>query len=265
MAIELTCDNFDLEETAESGQCFRWRKISEGEYLIPAFGRALKVRQEGNRFSFSCSEEEWQEVWKDYFDFDRDYGNIGECIRKSGDRHLEECFEKGSGIRVLSQELWEMIVSFMISQNNNIPRIKGSIEKICALAGKIIKGSDVYAFPGPGDLKPEAFDDPSLGLGYRAEYLKEMFAQTAEDSGWLEELKKLSYEEARKMLISKKGIGPKVADCVCLFGLSHRDAFPVDTHIKQLLAKYYPSGFDTKRFEGFGGIIQQYLFYFEIK
>ncbi|MCR5311184.1 MAG: 8-oxoguanine DNA glycosylase [Lachnospiraceae bacterium] len=265
MAVELICDNFDLEQTAESGQCFRWRKISEGEYLIPAFCRALKVKQDGNRFSFSCDDKEWKEIWKDYLDFDRDYGKIGECIKRSGDRHLAECFEKGCGIRVLSQDLWEMIVSFMISQNNNIPRIRGSIEKICALAGKRIEGTDVYAFPGPSDLSPGAFDDASLGLGYRAGYLKEMFEYTAENPEWLEGLKKLSYEEARKLLISKKGIGPKVADCVCLFGLSHRDAFPVDTHIKQLLSKYYPGGFDTKPYEGFGGIIQQYLFYYEIK
>ena len=258
-------DYFDLKQIAESGQCFRMREAAPGEYVIPAFGRVLRVKQKGSELSFSCDEREWEEIWKDYFDFDRDYGKIGECIRKNGDSHLADCFEAGRGIRILAQDLWEMIITFMISQNNNIPRIKGSVEKICALGGKKIKGTDIYAFPGPDDLNPAVFGDSSLGLGYRADYLREMFETTAADPSWLDKLKTLSYEEARKVLISKKGIGPKVADCVCLFGLSHRDAFPVDTHVKQLLSKYYPNGFDTSPYTGFKGIIQQYLFYYEIK
>ncbi|MCR5278112.1 MAG: 8-oxoguanine DNA glycosylase [Lachnospiraceae bacterium] len=204
--------------------------------------------------------------WARYFDLSRDYSAIESAIRSSGDAHLIEAFNSGSGIRILKQDLWETIISFMISQNNNIKRIAGSIEKLCKLADRKIKGfEDVFAFPKPEDLDPAVFDDTSLGLGYRAGCIRDMFVYTASHPEWLKELREAPYEDAKRLLMDKKGIGPKVSDCICLFALSHVDAWPVDTHVKQLVAKYYPNGFDFERYKGFAGIIQQYLFYYEIK
>lgn len=284
-------DNFDLRQIAESGQCFRWKRIShnaeEQTYLIPAFGRALYVTQKGNEFDFSCTEEEWGEVWAPYFDMDRDYAGLGEKILASDDEHLKECYRLGSGIRILKQELWEIIFSFMVSQNNNISRISATIEKVCEACGKAALGySDdreafcgnsaslksgegvldkVYRFPSWEEIPDVIFDEKSFGFGYRNEYLRGLCLELSERPEWLGELKAMSYEAAMKSLLAKKGIGIKVANCISLFGLGHIDAFPVDTHIKQLLDRYYPNGLDLSGYEGEAGIIQQYLFYYELK
>lgn len=122
--------NFDLEQIAQSGQCFRWRKIDEGKYIIPAYDHVVTVAQSGDKFEFSCTEEEYQKIWKHYFDLELDYGRIIEAI-DTKDRFLKEAAAYGSGIRILNQELWEMIISYIISQNNNIPRIKKGIEAVC--------------------------------------------------------------------------------------------------------------------------------------
>jgi len=336
-------DNFDLKQIAESGQCFRWKLISENDneqtYMIPAFGKALYVSQKGNEFDFSCSEEEWESIWKSYFDIDRDYAKLGEKILASDDEHLKECYALGSGIRILKQDLWEMVFSFMVSQNNNIARISATIEKVCEACGKPAiadntesrnyfvsdndnnfkednksrgdnesgndksrgdnesgnnksrddneSGNDksrndnkscnydnssddkkcfpVYRFPNWDEIPEEIFDDRSFGFGYRNDYLRKICQELCIDPEWLEKLRKMSYEDAMKALLAKKGIGVKVANCISLFGLSHIGAFPVDTHIKQLLEKYYPNGLDLSRYEGEAGIIQQYLFYYELK
>ena len=122
--------NFDLEQIADSGQCFRWRKIDDGKYLIPAYDHIVTVAQSGEKFEFSCTEAEYQKIWKHYFDLELDYGKIIAAIDKN-DTFLKEAAEYGSGIRILKQELWEMIISYIISQNNNIPRIKKGIEAVC--------------------------------------------------------------------------------------------------------------------------------------
>ncbi len=276
--IQLESPYFDPEQIMESGQCFRWQKKDNGVYCLVAFGRYLEMTKAGNITTFYCDEKEWNGLWKTYFDIDRDYDAISQKIAGSGDAHLKEAFAIGQGIRILKQDLWEMIVSFMISQNNNIPRIRGSIEALCERAGIKCDSGDkmsggnadvslrpLYAFPGPGDLDTGVFDDKSLGLGYRAPFLAEMFSFAKENPGWIDNLREMNYEQAMDALIARKGIGPKVANCICLFGLGHVDAFPIDTHVKQLLARYYPGGFDFKSFEGVAGIIQQYLFYYELK
>lgn len=255
--IEIQIDHLDLKQTAESGQTFRWR-YENGEWLIPAFGRVLHAIQNGNSFTFSCDESEWECIWRSYFDLDTDYSKVEELINKYGDSHLKECFVHGSGIRILRQDLWEMIITFMISQNNNIPRIKGSVEKICESFGK------AGAFPGPFDCPKGCFDDKWFGLGYRNEYLELMYKYGRENPDFTDRLKELSYDDCIKELKNHKGIGAKVANCIALFGLHHTESFPVDTHVKQLLEKYYPDGLDLAPFEGYAGIIQQYLFYYEI-
>lgn len=240
--------------------------MSDSEVKIIAFDRVLRIDKEKEGFSFDCSEEEFDNIWSSYFDLQTDYNRIENIIMSSEDTHLKECFSAGSGIRILRQDLIEILVSFLISQNNNIPRIKGSLEAICKKGGfTAINDADEFILPKPGEIDPDFFMDKSLGLGYRDIYLKEMYEFLEREKGWPEYLKTLDYEAARKELMSKKGIGPKVADCVSLFGLHHIDAFPIDTHVKQLLAKYYAAGFDYETYRGFLGIVQQYLFYAELK
>ncbi|MBR5897422.1 MAG: 8-oxoguanine DNA glycosylase [Lachnospiraceae bacterium] len=261
----LKLDHFNPWEIAGSGQCFRWKEIADDTVRIVAFGRCLDIVRRDDFYEADCTEEEWQNIWAPYMDADTDYCGIESLIRKSGDAHLLESFKCGCGIRILKQDLWEVIISFLISQNNNIGRIKGSIEALCREAGIRAAGDKgEYAFPGPTDLDPEIFERVNLGLGYRVPYLKEMYEFAAAHPEWLDSLKKMSYEEARTELLKRKGIGPKVADCICLFGLHHIDAFPIDTHVKQLLLKYYPDGFEHEYFKGVAGVIQQYLFYYEL-
>ena len=269
-------DHFDLQIIAESGQCFRWKKVSSDPmtYEIIHKGHFLRIQKipctddtatRGASFDLSCSEETFDSVWKDYFDLQTDYYAIEKSIYAFNDKHLIECFEKGAGIRILKQDLWEMIVSFMISQNNNIKRISNSIEKICNKAAlPAIENQTAYRFPLPGEINESLFEDTSLGLGYRVPYLIEIYKYGRENPGWLNELEAMSFDDAYKNLLSHLGIGPKVSNCICLFGLHHTEAFPIDTHIKQLLNKYYNGHFDTDKFPDSAGIIQQYLFYYEI-
>ena len=257
-------DHFNPREIAGSGQCFRWKEAGDDTVKVVAFGKCLEIVKREDSFEYDCSDDDWNNVWAPYLDTDTDYCGIEALIRKSGDAHLLEAFECGQGIRILKQDLWEVIISFLISQNNNISRIKGSIEALCREAGMRAGDSEEYAFPGPTDLNPEIFERVNMGLGYRVPYLKEMYEHAAAHPEWIESLKTMNYADARAELLKRKGIGPKVADCICLFGLHHIDAFPIDTHVKQLLAKYYPEGFNHEYFKGVAGVIQQYLFYYEL-
>ena len=263
-------NNFDIRQIADSGQCFRWKKIDiegyEKSYIVPAFDKVLYIYQNGNEIELSCSEEEWNNIWYFYFDCSRDYEALGITILNSNDHHLIEAYNFGKGIRILKQELFETIFSFIISQNNNIKRISKSIELICLKCGKLIdKNNNEYSFPKIEDIPLNIFDDTSLGLGYRADYLKEFCKFVLNNPNWLNSLKDMSYEKAFDNLISIKGIGKKVAECVCLFGLGFVHAFPIDTHIKSILNNYYPKGIDLKAYKNEAGIIQQYLFYFDLK
>ena len=261
----VSIDHFDIKSIAESGQCFRFKQESRDTWSFVAFGQKVTVKQLDDSIDVSCSKEEWEETFAPYFDATTDYSLVEKIVRDFNDEHLLLSYNKGRGIRILRQDLWEVIISFLISQNNNIPRIKSIIEKLCSEAGVPAKGKPgIYAFPNPFDLSEDFFDTHELGLGYRKDYLKEMYSFARKNPDWLSFLQTLSYEDARRELLLRKGIGPKVADCICLFGLHHIDAFPVDTHVKELLNKYYSGSLDVSRFNGYAGIIQQYLFYYEI-
>ena len=250
--------NLDLGQISDSGQTFRWREISAGTFEIPALGRRLLITQKDDLFQAECDEDEWKEVWEPYFDLSFDYEGVGKLIMSSQDEYLKSAFKSGSGIRILRQDLWEMIITFMISQNNNIPRIRGSVEKLCERC--TVDGH----FPKAEEMDPDIFDDRSLGLGYRAPYLREMCIYAAGHPGLADELKAMEYEEAKQKLLSFKGIGEKVANCVLLFGLHHVDAFPVDTHIRKILSEHYPEGFPLEKYKGCAGIVQQYMFYADL-
>lgn len=268
--MKININNFNLKQIAESGQCFRWKEIKNNSfdysYVIPAFGKCLIVSQIGNEITFSCDEIEWKNIWQDYFDYNRDYESLGNTILNSSDKHLIDSYLNGTGIRILKQDLWEVIFSFMISQNNNIKRISNSIELICQKCGKLIDNTNnVYSFPSVNEIPIEIFNDSSLGLGYRADYLRNLCIFVKENDDFISSLYKMNYDEAYKALISIKGIGKKVAECICLFGLGFVNAFPIDTHVKALLEKYYKDGIDLSLYPNEAGIVQQYLFYYELK
>jgi N-glycosylase/DNA lyase len=265
--MKITIRNLDLAQIADSGQCFRWNRTGDDQYEVIAFDRYISIRQDGEDFFLSCDEKEWEDIWSDYLDMDTDYDTVVRSIEESEDEYLKEALRCGRGIRILRQDLWETLISFIISQNNNIKRIRSSIEAICKKAGlPLINDAPAgkYRFPKPGEIDRDFFSDRDLGLGYRDVYLAEMYDYAYMSDSFPDILKTMDNREAFLLLKSFKGIGDKVANCVCLFGLHHIDAFPIDTHIKQILDRYYPNGFDFDRYRGYAGIVQQYMFNYKV-
>ncbi len=258
--------DFDLNQISRSGQCFRMCQLSEDTYSLIAYGKYLEVRQQDTQVTFSCSEEEYETLWRRYFDLDLDYGKIKKAVDPE-DAYLLEAVQIGGGIHILQQELWETIVTFILSQQNNIPRIKKCVSTLCREFGEKacdFRGNVYDLFPKPQALAQVSEDVlRGLGLGYRASYIKKTAQAVCDGRIDLENLFSMNYEEAHTELMKLCGVGKKVADCVCLFALHHIEAFPVDTHIQDMLDRY-PKGFPFVRYQGFAGILQQYAFYYEL-
>lgn len=258
--MEIGVRDFDLDQIAASGQCFSWRGPVNGRYSISAHGKTVEAAQSGETLFLTCSPGEFDAVWRAYFDLDADYGAVKAKIDPA-DPCLTAAAAKGGGIRILRQDLWEVMAGFLISQNNNIGRIRRSVRGL----------SDAYGagggFPRPDDLLGAAeVDFQALGLGYRAKYLVEL-VKTLSNGGLealAEELALCDDKAAEARLTALYGVGKKVADCILLFGLHRLDLFPLDTHIKQILARCYPGGFPYERYRGALGIVQQYLFYYDL-
>ena len=266
--------NFNLEQIADSGQCFRWRKLDEGKYLIPAYDHQVTVAQSGEKFEFSCTGEEYKKIWEHYFDMKIDYGRIIDSI-DDNDTFLKEAAAYGSGIRILNQELWEMIISYIISQNNNIPRIKKGIEAVCDRYKAVIckdeqdnlekTENEIYGFPHLTDIEKNGGRQSlsELGLGYRDEYIWLMCEYEHENKVFFDNLRKCDYEQSMKMLMEHKGIGRKVANCISLFGLHHLDACPIDVWMKKIIDEEY-GGIQPKWMsDRYAGIYQQYAFFYK--
>ena len=259
-------NNFDLKEICISGQCFRMHE-DDGAFTVIAGDRYLKVSQDGENVTFFCDREEFEGFWKEYFDLDTDYEAILAAVDPE-DSYLMRAADTACGVRILRQGLWEMIVTFLISQQNNIPRITKCVENICRAYGRKCRaadGTEYYAFPEPEALA--SLEEDALmacNLGYRSKYVVRCARKIAGGSFDLEALKTMDYEEAKAYLLTLFGVGEKVANCICLFALHHVDAFPIDTHIRQVLDAHYADGFPFDRYRGFAGIIQQYIFYFEL-
>jgi len=247
--------DLNIEQIADSGQCFRMDKVADGKWRLRAFNRELKISQQQEEVRFDCSAEEFDEIWFDYFDMSRDYGAIKSSVIELGDEYLSAAVKFGYGLRILRQDLWETIVSFIISQRNNIPKIKNTISKLC---------HDSVHFPSVAELA-EFSDDKlkSCGLGYRAKYVKDLAQNVRNGSFDLDKLKKLNYTQAIDYLKTQSGVGDKVANCVALFGLHKTEAFPVDVWIKRIIDTYYNGHFDASKFKDYAGIVQQYMFYYE--
>lgn len=265
--LTIEMDNFDLGQICRSGQCFRMEQIGENRYAVTAGDKYLELTQENGIVNFFCPEEEFLFFWISYFDLDSPYEAYIGAVNPR-DKYLLGAVEMGGGIRILRQDLWEMIVSFLISQQNNIVRIRRCIENVCRTFGEkkvSADGKEFYAFPTPEALA-EATEEQlrECNLGYRAKYVLHTAGRVAAGEISLENIAGMPYKKARHELLKLHGVGEKVADCICLFGLHHLDAFPVDTHIRQVLDAHYKRGFPNRRYRGFRGVIQQYIFYREI-
>lgn len=249
----------DLELTLDCGQAFRWTKQPDGSFSGVACGLFLNIKKEpsGEIVLKDTTLDDFNGVWRNYFDFDKDYASI--CATLKQDRLLAETVDRYYGIRILNQDSWEALCSFVISQQNNIKRIKGIIERLCTRFGDEIRDG-YYSFPSAQRLSRLTVEDfEALGTGYRAKYLERLSKGVASGDIDLEEIKKLPLDEARRALLEIYGVGVKVANCALLFGFGFYDAFPVDVWMKRVM-EYYPDGL-PECFNGIRGIAQQYLFH----
>ena len=262
--IVSTEDDFDLRKIFECGQCFRWNENEDGSYTGVAMGKAARISKAGGDIHISGTPEDWRQIWQGYFDMDRDYRALREsvCI----DSYMRDASEFGAGIRILNQDRWETLCSFIISQCNNIPRIKKIVETMCRCFGEPVElmGETYFTFPGASVIaKLEERDLAPLRCGYRAPYI--ISAARAVDSGELD-LESLSHtdaDSARRALKAMPGIGDKVANCVILFSLRIGSAFPIDVWMKKAIAQHYPQGLDPSVFGENAGLAQQYMFYYQ--
>lgn len=278
--LELQVRDFDLEQIFECGQCFRFEKKEDGSYLGIVAGIVVKLSiKKSGEFSGKLTVETNskkidKEFWETYLDLNRDYGQIKRKLSERDDK-IAHAISFGEGIRILKQDIFETIISFIVSQNNNIPRIKKCINLICEKFGKKIvdiNGEEYYSFPSIEELSRATVSDlVALKLGYRAKYIVSATNQIQQNLEGFNELKNMGYVEAREFLLNLTGIGPKVANCILLFALGKFEAFPIDIWVRRVMHEIY--GFDEKDLRGMvnyaesqfgenGGIAQQYLFYY---
>ena len=281
--------NFNLRQIADSGQCFRMVPCdpnrSQTAYRVISGRHFLIVEQTGDEVTFHCLSDEFA-FWEHYFDLKTDYDTYIRAIDPMDD-YLSRAAAFGSGIRILNQDLWEMVITFIISQQKTIPAIRALVETLSKKYGTRHKipptvSGYYYAFPSPEELNRASLDDLlALKLGYRAKYIKQICEDVCSGKLDLDRLRKLNYADSMEVLLSCYGIGVKVANCICLFGLHHIGAFPVDTWIKKiLLREYAPKSHCTghvpetrlcealieenfSKYPGFAGVLQQYIFFYE--
>jgi N-glycosylase/DNA lyase len=265
-------ENFDLSDTFECGQCFRFNKTQTGadDYEGTAFGKYLRIYHKDGNIYLKTNSGGFNNIWRSFFDLDRDYKKISETFEN--DEILKKAAEYGKGIRILKQEPFECLISFIITQNNNIPRIKKIIERLCENFGeKIISdeesGRIFYAFPTAEKIAELDLSDLDvIKSGFRAKYIHEAAKRIHSGEINLNDVYDLDSENGAEYLKQLKGVGNKVASCVLLFSYNKLDAFPVDVWIKKVLEKYYPSGFDYKTaFGAYAGLANSYLFNYERK
>ena len=274
MPFKFYADNFNLKDVFECGQCFRWNKNPDGSYFGVVSHSILCAKQNKNEITISVIEGEnlSNDFLEKYFDLNRDYKEITTTLSKV-DNSLKTAVEYGSGIRILNQDLWEMIISFIISANNNIPRIKSTIDKMSKAYGKKIK-DEYYSFPTPEELSKASVSDlRSLGLGFRDKRIYDVTKLIYNEEFDLDSLYNLNTQDAREKLMTLPGVGPKVADCILLFSdLKRLDVFPIDVWVKKVMSELYgtnpanPKEIQKVADEKFGslqGIAQQYLFYWK--
>lgn len=273
--------SFEPKHIFECGQCFRWNEELDGSYTGIVKNNVINVKKVDNRVIFSSmGADNLQELVIEYFDLNRDYEEIKDTLSKV-DEHLENSIKYGSGIRILNQDLWETIISFIISANNNIPRIKGIINRLSQKYGNTIKwrGKEYYTFPTVERLVEATVDDlRRMGLGFRDVRVYETTRKILEKQVDLVELhKENDTNKVRNMLLTLDGVGPKVADCILLFSTLKRfDVFPIDVWVRRVMNDLYIKNEDEtkvnkkeieklakEKYGNLEGIAQQYLFYWK--
>ncbi len=272
--------HFDVNMIFDCGQAFRFNPVEgsshDSEWSGVARGRFISVAQDGDDvIIYNADEADFHNIWKNYFSLDVNYGEIeADILSRSDSPRLRDAVEHGDGIRILRQEPWEALCSFIISQNNNIPRIKSLVSALSAAAGTRVDtagmeahgASDAeYSFPSverTAALGEQALKD--LHMGFRAGYIAETSSRVASGQTPLDAVYEIrDTADASAYLQKLRGVGPKVAACVLLFGFFRTDSFPIDVWIRRVLEKYYPAGFDPKSLGPYAGIAQQYLFRYE--
>ena len=279
--------DFNIKQILECGQCFRWERISDTNYIIVAYRRVIEVIQEGSTVTIlNTNMNDFNEIWKNYFDLDVNYEEVKEELSK--DELLKKSVEFGYGIRILNQDPFEMLISFIISARNSIPSIMKTIKKISERWGDRIEYKDniYYAFPTPEQLKEVSLEEiKETGASFRSKYIVDTISKVnaaldAKNNGELTEeleqfdleyIKSLPVDECHKALQNFMGVGAKVADCIMLFSMSKHSAFPVDVWIKRAMIHFYLAPdislnkirvFGREKFGELAGLAQQYLFYY---
>ncbi|MDU4143858.1 DNA glycosylase, partial [Clostridium sp.] len=267
--------NFNIKQILECGQCFRWEKVGELNYIGVAHGRVIEVIQEDDKVTIlNTNEEDFNNIWLDYFDLKRDYSEIKAGL--AHDEILGKSVEYGYGIRLLNQEHFELLISFIISARNSIPSIMKTIKKISEKWGTPIeyKGNTYYTFPTPEQLKDATEEEiKETGASFRSKYIVDTIAKVNENSYDfdLERISKLNTDECHVALQNFKGVGSKVADCIMLFSMRKYSAFPVDVWVKRAMIFFYGAEdaslnkiriFARDKFGELAGFAQQYLFYY---
>ncbi|MDF2672581.1 MAG: 8-oxoguanine glycosylase [Clostridiales bacterium] len=264
--------DFELKHIFDCGQCFRWNEDEDGSFLGIAQERAVRFIKKDNDIYIKGGNIGDKDLWTEYLDLKRDYGEIKNELSQDG--ILKEAIKHGEGIRILNQEPFEIIISFIISANNRIPMIKRAVQNISREFGKRIEfdKGEYYTFPNPFELsKASALDLQRCGCGFRAPYIVETTREIAEGRININEIKNMETDRAHNELVKLKGIGPKVADCILLFSMGKPDAFPVDVWVKRVMQYFYLApdvslkkirDYGRNKFGSLAGFAQQYLFYY---
>lgn len=261
--------DFSVAQTFDCGQCFRFDPVvsteHEVEYAGVAFGRYISFAQDGDILTITGTDEgEFESLWRRYLALDEDYTAIKRSVSAAANSPaMDEAIKFGGGIRILRQDPWEALCSFIISQNNNIPRIKKIIAAMSEKYGEPIGGGR-FAFPTAHALAGAGEDELfALRTGFRAKYIADAARKVASGELDLSAVAGMTHEEAQRVLCTVKGVGPKVASCALLYGFGKTDAFPVDVWMRRALDKYFPNGLDLAALGPNAGMAQQYLFYYE--
>lgn len=267
-------NDFTLSQILECGQCFHFDKLDEEVYEVVAFGIAVKMEQTDKVLRiYGSSMEDYEGIWKLYLDMDNDYGLIKQSVIKA-DGALKTAVDEKSGIHILNQDFFETLISFIVSQNKSIPQIKQCVKNISHRFGDEVigyNGEAFYVFPDVQRLHDATEEElRECKVGFRAPYIKNATEAVYSGAVTKEKLDELDIAQARELLMTIKGVGEKVANCVLLFGLGRREAFPVDVWMKRIMEQMYFDGKDTKKqdieafavnkFGDLGGYAQQYLF-----
>ncbi len=252
-------DNFDLEKTLNCGQCFRWKQNEDSSFSAVVGQSYCTVQQEDTHFQIKNIDENSVAQWINYFDLDRSYNEIQKYLCQRCEKLIKAVAYAG-GIRILAQDPWEALCSFIISQNNNIPRIKGIIERLCYQFGMPCGSS--YTFPSAETLSRRTVEDLApLRAGFRSKYIIDAAQKVVSGQIDFDKLRNMPLNEAQSELRKIKGVGAKVADCTILYGLHNLSAFPIDVWIKRALNNEFKD-ISPDTFQPYAGIAQQYIFYY---